>query len=74
MQSKFKRLLLKATIGFTEHQKWPNTGKNGIISPIFTTKYAKLRHKMDLQQSSVCSEQNIYQSLENLTQVLFARL
>ena len=50
------RLLLKGTKVTTEHQRWPKIGKNSIIKPICHPKNAKLQHKRDLQQKSVCSD------------------
>ena len=60
MQSTLLRLLLKATNVATEHPNCLKLAKNSIIKPIFhNNKNTKLQLKMDLQQSSICSDQNI---------------
>ena len=38
------KILLKATKGTTEHQKWPNICKNSIIKPIFLHKKTQNRY------------------------------
>ena len=61
MQSKLLILQLKSTEVTTEHQKWSKICKNQHKTTYSTPhKNAKLQHKMDLRQNSVCSEQNIY--------------
>ena len=61
MQSKLLGLLLKATELTNEHQNQPKSFKKQHNKTYFSPhKKAKLQHKINLRQDSVCSDQNIY--------------